>query len=124
MNGSPLQIDLIVLLLVVAAMLLTVWLNRRFPTQSWVENRLAWLCPRDLVIAGETLAQAHPYRYMCMMFCVSLGAFTLVSDLTLRLGDSGPSSLVGYGASACIAAFALYSSRMNAKRRAAQSGAA
>ena len=44
-------------------MLLTVWLFRRFPMQSWFENRLAWLCPRDLVKAGEALAPAHPYRF-------------------------------------------------------------
>ena len=54
-------------------MLLSVWLERRFPMQPWIENRLAWLCPRDLVIAGEALAQARPYRYMCGMFFSSVG---------------------------------------------------
>ena len=53
-------------------MLLSVWLERRFPTQSWIENRLAWLCPKDLVIAQEALAQAHPYRYMCGITTVRL----------------------------------------------------
>ena len=119
MKASPLEIDLVVLLLVVGAMLLTVWLNRRFPMQSWFENRLAWLFPRDLVIAIETLAQRHPYRYMSLMFFASLGGITLVTDLYLVLGVSCLSSLVRYGASACIAVFSLYTSRMNARRRAA-----
>ena len=55
MNAS-LQIDLFVLLLAAGGMLLTVWLNRRFPMQSWFENRVAWLFPKDLGITMETLA--------------------------------------------------------------------
>ena len=101
-------------------MLLSVWLERRFPTQSWIENRLAWLCPRDLVIAGEALAQARPYRHMSSTFFFLLGFFTLITDLTPVL----VSSVIKYGAPACIAVFAVYTTRMNARRRAAQSEAA
>ncbi len=121
MNAS-LEIDLVVLLLVVGAMLLTVWLFRRFPMQSWFENRLAWLFPRDLVIAMETLAQAHPYRHMSFTFFGLLGVFTLFTDLKLVPGVSSLSPLVRYGTAACIAVFSLYTSRMNARRRAAQEG--
>ena len=122
MKGLPLQIqiELVVLLSVVGLMLLTVWLERRFPTQSWIENRLAWLCPRDLVIAGEALAQARPYRYMSGTFFFLLGFYTLITDLTPAFG----SSVTGYGGSACVAVFALYTTRMNARRRAEQTGAA
>ena len=122
MKGLPLQvqIELVVLLSVVGLMLLTVWLERRFPTQSWIENRLAWLCPRDLVIAGEEEAQAHPYRYMSGAFFFLLGFLTLITDLTPVF----VSSVIKYGAPACIAVFALYTTRMNARRRAAHSGVA
>ena len=122
MKGLPLQIqiDLFVLLSLVGVMLLSVWLERRFPTQSWIENRLAWLCPKDLVIAQEALAQAHPYRYMCGMFLFGVGTLTLITDLTPVF----VSSVITYGAPACIAVFALYATRLNARRRAADSGVA
>ncbi len=118
MDISQLQIDLFVLSSVVGGMILTVWLFRRFPMQSWFENRVAWLCPRDYVIANETLAQAYPYRYLFMMFFSFLGYFTLLIDLKLVFGFSiYTNSLVRYGASVCVAVFALYTSRMNARRR-------
>ncbi len=101
-------------------MLLTVWLERRFPTQSWIENRLPWLYPRDIVIGGEALAQAHPYRYTIFMFFSLLGLFTLITDLTPVLA----SSVTSYGGSACVAVFALYTTRMSARRRATHSEAA
>ena len=119
LNVSLLQIDLFVLTSVVGIMVLTIWLSRRFPMQSWHENRLAWLGPRDLVIAGERLAQARAYRYMFLLFFFSLGAFTLIDDLTMALNIYCLRSLLRYGGSACIALFALYTSRMNARRRAA-----
>ena len=122
MKGLPLQIqiELVVLLFVVGGMLLTVWLERRFPTQSWIENRLPWLCPRDIVIGGEALAQAHPYRYTIFMIFSLLGLFTLITDLTPVLA----SSVTSYGGSACVAVFALYTTRMSARRRATHSEAA
>ena len=114
--------SIVVLAGLVGAGLLTVWSWHRFPgQQSWFENRLAWLCPRDLVIGMETLAQAHPYRYTLLMFFESLGALTLFNEL---MPASSLSSLVRYGASGCRAVFQLYTSRMTARHRAAQSGAA
>ena len=120
MNISPLQIDVFVLSFVVGTLVLTVWLFRRFPMQSWYENRLPWLFPKNFVIAMETLAQQYPCQYLFTMFFSLLGAFSLILDLKSVFGYSiYLSPLLRYSVSACVALFSLYTHRINARRRAA-----
>ena len=54
------------------------------------------------------------------MFLFGVGTLTLITDLTPVF----VSSVITYGAPACIAVFALYATRLNARRRAADSGVA
>ena len=122
MEISPLQIDLFVLLMALVGLVFTAWLYGRFPRQSWYEKRLPWLFPKDVVVAAETMAQAHPYRHTFLIFIVMLGGFAIVNDLGCTRGAPCLDPLIRYCVAAFVAVFSLYTSRVSAARRAQARG--
>ena len=124
MDISTFQINLAVLLTTLVVLVFTAWRHGRFPTQFWSEKRVPWLFPKDLAVAAETMAQAHPYRHMFLMFIVMLGAFSIVTDLWWILDAPGLSMdpLIRYGVAAGVAVFSLYTNRKSAALRAQARG--
>ena len=122
MDISTFQINLAVLLMALVSLIFTAWLWGRFPRQSWYEKRLPWLFPRDVAVAAETMAQAHPYRHTFLMFIVMLGGFAIVNDLGCTRGAPCLDPLIRYGVAAFVAVFSLYTSRVSAARRAQARG--
>ena len=122
MDISTLQINLAVMLMALVGLVFTAWLYGRFPRQSWYETRLPWLFPKNLAVAAETQARAHPYRHLFLMFVVMLGGFAIVNDLGCPGGAPCLDPLVRYGVAAGVAAFSLYTNRKSAARRAQARG--
>ena len=104
--------EILVMVAVTASVVFVV--RRESRPGSGRASRLPWLLPTDFVAAMESIASAHPVRYVLLVFLAWLGICALGAEAG---GNFGP--MLRYGVGTLVALVALYTARAGAKEHAA-----